>query len=99
MAKAPAPAASAAKTPRPQGRAQPKKGDKGAPTPPPSTARPRGTGDVPARLKEVFEKTVRPALMKERGYTNLWQVPRLEKIVLNMGVGEGRDNAKVLYDF
>jgi large subunit ribosomal protein L5 len=34
--------------------------------------------------------------MKERGYANVWQVPRLEKVVLNMGVGEGRDNAKIL---
>ena len=34
--------------------------------------------------------------MKERGYTNLFQVPRLEKIVINMGVGEGKENAKVL---
>jgi len=34
--------------------------------------------------------------MKERGYTNPFQVPRLDKIVINMGVGEGRENAKVL---
>ena len=34
--------------------------------------------------------------MKERGYSNPCQVPRLEKIVVNMGVGEGRDNAKML---
>jgi large subunit ribosomal protein L5 len=34
--------------------------------------------------------------MKERGYTNTHQVPRLEKIVLNVGVGEAKDNAKVL---
>jgi large subunit ribosomal protein L5 len=34
--------------------------------------------------------------MKERGYGNVWQVPRLDKIVINMGVGEGRENAKVL---
>ena len=34
--------------------------------------------------------------MKERGYTNPFQVPRLEKIVINMGVGEGKENAKVL---
>jgi large subunit ribosomal protein L5 len=34
--------------------------------------------------------------MKERGYTNPWAVPRLEKIVINMGVGEGRENAKAL---
>jgi large subunit ribosomal protein L5 len=58
--------------------------------------RPKGTGEVPPRLKEHFARTVTPALMKERGYGNVWQVPRLEKVVLNMGVGEGRDNAKVL---
>ena len=34
--------------------------------------------------------------MKERGYTNPWQVPRLHKIVVSMGVGEGRENAKAL---
>jgi large subunit ribosomal protein L5 len=95
MAKAPAPAP--AKTARPQGGAQPRKGDKRAPAAPaPTTARPKGTGEIPARLKDTFHKTVRPALMKERGYTNVWQVPRLDKVVLNMGVGEGRDNAKVL---
>jgi large subunit ribosomal protein L5 len=36
------------------------------------------------------------AMMKERGYTNPFQVPRLEKVVINMGVGEGKENAKVL---
>src|SRR5207247_949504 len=41
-------------------------------------------------------QTVVPTLMKERGYTNPWQVPRVEKVVINMGVGEGRENAKVL---
>ena len=58
--------------------------------------RPKGTGQVPARLKETFAKTVVPALMKERGYENVWAVPRLNKIVINMGVGEGRDNAKIM---
>jgi len=47
-------------------------------------------------LKEHFARAVVPALMKERSYANVWQVPRLHKIVLNMGVGEGRENAKVL---
>ncbi|HKB27042.1 MAG TPA: 50S ribosomal protein L5 [Methylomirabilota bacterium] len=51
---------------------------------------------MPARLLVTFRQAVLPALMKERGYTNPWQVPRLEKIVINMGVGEGRENAKVL---
>src|SRR5262245_47931505 len=62
----------------------------------PPGARPKGTGEVPARLKVRFQETVRPALMKERGYTNLWQVPRLHKVVVSMGVGEGRENAKAL---
>ena len=97
MAKAPAPATPATgKGPRPGGGAAPRKADKGAPAPAPAKGRPKGTGEVPPRLKEAFGKTIRPALMKERGYTNVWQVPRLDKIVLNMGVGEGRDNAKVL---
>jgi large subunit ribosomal protein L5 len=44
----------------------------------------------------MFHKTVVQAVMKERGYTNPYQVPRLEKVVINMGVGEGRENAKAL---
>ena len=54
------------------------------------------TGDVPPRLRDRFRAAVIPALMKERGYTNPFQVPRLEKIVINMGVGEGKENAKVV---
>ena len=46
------------------------------------------------RLQALYENSVRPALMKEFGYTNLMQVPRLEKIVVNMGVGEAVQDAK-----
>ena len=46
------------------------------------------------RLQEYYESTVRPALMQEFGYTNPMQVPRLDKIVVNMGVGEGTQDAK-----
>jgi tRNA A37 N6-isopentenylltransferase MiaA len=46
------------------------------------------------RLQEYYESTVRPALMQEFGYQNLMQVPRLDKIVVNMGVGEGTQDAK-----
>ena len=76
------------------GKAQPKKGD-GAAAPAAKT-RPKGTGDVKPRLRDVFRSTVIPGLMKDRGYTNPFQVPRLEKIVINMGVGEGRENAKIM---
>src|SRR3954467_13446658 len=46
------------------------------------------------RLQEHYEKEVRPALMKEFGYTNPMQVPKLDKIVLNMGVGEATQDKK-----
>jgi large subunit ribosomal protein L5 len=80
----------------PAGKAKPKKGEGAPQAATVAKGRPKGTGEVPPRLKETFHTTLVPALMKERGYTNPWQVPRLEKIVLNMGVGEGRENAKVL---
>jgi large subunit ribosomal protein L5 len=83
-------------TPRPAGgKAAPKKGD-GAAAAPAAKTRPKGTGQVPPRLRDTFRSTVIPALMKERGYTNPFQVPRLDKIVINMGVGEGRENAKIM---
>ncbi len=48
------------------------------------------------KLKEHYLKEVCPALMKQFGYTNDLQVPRLEKIVVNMGVGEATSNAKAI---
>ena len=47
-----------------------------------------------ARLKDHYEKVVRPALLKQFNYTNPMQVPKLEKIVINMGVGEAAQDAK-----
>lgn len=47
-----------------------------------------------ARLKETYRKEVVPALMKQFGYQSVMQVPRLTKIVLNMGVGEGAQDRK-----
>ena len=46
------------------------------------------------RLQERYEQEIKPALMKEFGYTNALQVPRLEKIVINMGVGEATQDSK-----
>jgi len=46
------------------------------------------------RLSERYEAEVRPALMKEFGYGNPMQVPRLDKIVINMGVGEAVQDSK-----
>ena len=47
-----------------------------------------------ARLHELYETTVRSALMEEFGYKNPMQVPRIEKIVVNMGVGEAVQDSK-----
>lgn len=49
-----------------------------------------------ARLKEKYAEQIIPALMEKFQYKNINEVPKLEKIVINMGVGEARDNAKVL---
>jgi large subunit ribosomal protein L5 len=49
-----------------------------------------------SNLKEKYQKDVMPILMERQGYTNVMQVPRLEKIVLNIGLGEAITNAKAL---
>lgn len=51
---------------------------------------------VPARMKEAFREKILPTLMKEFGYKNPMQVPRLERIVLNVGMGAAVQNVKVL---
>ncbi|WP_102399157.1 50S ribosomal protein L5 [Haloimpatiens massiliensis] len=48
------------------------------------------------RLQEKYIKEVVPALMEKFGYKNVMEVPRLEKIIINMGIGEAKDNPKVL---
>lgn len=48
------------------------------------------------RLQEKYDKEVVPALMEKFGYTNVMQAPKIEKIVVNMGVGEAKENAKAL---
>ena len=49
-----------------------------------------------ARLKEQYKAEVAPALMKQFGYKSVMQIPKIDKIVVNCGCGEARDNAKVL---
>ncbi len=49
-----------------------------------------------ARLKDMYTKEVAPALMKKFGYKSVMQVPKLDKIVINVGCGEAKDNAKVV---
>ena len=49
-----------------------------------------------ARLMDYYKQDVAPALMKKFGYKSVMQIPKLDKIVINVGCGEARDNAKVI---
>ena len=49
-----------------------------------------------SRLKEQYENEIKDAMIKKFGYKNTMEVPKLDKIVVNMGVGEAKENAKVL---
>lgn len=49
-----------------------------------------------ARLKDKYVTEVVPALMKRFGYANVMQVPKLEKVVINMGLGDAKDNARAM---
>lgn len=49
-----------------------------------------------SRLREIYENEIVEAMNKKFGYKNTMQVPKMEKIVINMGVGEAKDNAKVM---
>ena len=49
-----------------------------------------------SRLKDLYYDEIVDALVKKFGYTNKMQVPKLDKIVLNMGIGEAKENAKIL---
>ena len=48
------------------------------------------------RLKEMYDKDVAPALMKKYEYKSVMQIPKIVKVVINMGVGEAKENAKAL---
>ena len=49
-----------------------------------------------ARLKAKYQKEVIPALQKEFGYANVMAVPKIQKVVVNMGLGEATSNAKIV---
>jgi large subunit ribosomal protein L5 len=78
------------------------KAQKGAPAKAPETKQGKG-GDgkrpkssTPARLKELYHKQIVQTLMSEFKYSNVMQVPRIKKIVVNIGAGEAVGNAKIL---
>ena len=84
-----------------QGKPQGKKGkseqvEASAEQPGGKPARPKATNRATARLRDRYVKEVRPALMKEFDLENPMAAPRLEKIVVNMGVGDATQNAKLI---
>ena len=52
------------------------------------------TQPIECRLRKLYKETVVPQLIKEFGYQNINEVPRLEKIVINAGLGDVKDNSK-----
>jgi large subunit ribosomal protein L5 len=89
-----------AKEAKPQGKPE-KQAKKGAAAPEAperggKPARPKLNYAASARLRDKYKKEAVPALMKEYGIENVMAVPRLEKVVVNMGVGEATQNSKVL---
>ena len=83
---------------KPAGQPQGKKGGKQAAeaAEPAGSNRPKLNNAATARLRKRYVEQVRPALMKELNLANPMAAPRLEKVVVNMGVGEATQNAKVL---
>ncbi len=49
-----------------------------------------------SRMSELYSKEIAPALMKKFGYKSVMQIPKLDKIVINVGCGDAKDNAKVI---
>lgn len=49
-----------------------------------------------ATLKEAYKSEVAPALMKKFGYKSVMQIPKIDKVVINVGAGEARENAKII---
>lgn len=49
-----------------------------------------------ARLRDEYKSNIAPALMKKFGYESVMQIPKLDKVVINVGCGEARDNSKVI---
>ena len=48
------------------------------------------------RLQEMYKETVAPALMKQFAYSSVMQIPRFDKIVVNIGAGDAKENSKVI---
>ncbi len=81
---------------KPQGQPKGEKKAKGGDAIQTESGRPKASSRGTARLREKYTKEVAPALAKEFNLTNTMAVPKIEKVVINMGVGEATQNAKLI---
>ncbi len=81
---------------KPQGQPKGEKKAKGGDAPAITSGRAKASSRETARMREKYTKEVAPALAKEFDLKNTMAVPRLEKVVINMGVGEATQNAKLI---
>jgi large subunit ribosomal protein L5 len=94
--KAEKPAAAAAPKAEKTDKAKSKRKEKAPATISAAPGKAAAKGVAPARLRAIYRDSVIPSLMKEFGYKNPMQVPKLEKIVVNMGLGEAISNNKLI---
>ena len=87
---------SAAKKPAAEAKSKPAKADKSAAAPKAAPGATSAPADYVPRLRKHYDEVVRPQLVKEFGYANAMQVPKITKIVLNMGVGESTQDSKLV---
>ena len=87
---------SAAKKPAAEAKSKPAKAEKSAAAPKAAPGATSAPADYVPRLRKHYDEVVRPQLIKEFGYENAMQVPKITKIVLNMGVGEATQDSKLV---
>ena len=81
---------------KPQGQAKGENMAKGGDAPASTSGRAKASSRDTARMREKYTKEVAPALLKEFDLKNTMAVPRLDKVIINMGVGEATQNAKLI---
>ena len=87
---------SAAKKPAAEAKSKPAKAEKSAAVAKAAPGSESAPADYIPRLRKHYDEVVRPQLIKEFGYANAMQVPKITKIVLNMGVGEATQDSKLV---
>ena len=86
----------AAKKPAAEAKSKPKKAEKAEAAPKAASGAEQAPAGYVPRLRKHYDEVVRPALIEQFGYANAMQVPKITKIVLNMGIGEATQDSKLV---